>query len=342
MKKLTVKNFIFCLILLPFLLPAFGCSKKAYSSGGASNEALPFQMQARTPGLAYDDSLAYRSSAYRDMDNLYGNMSNVDRLEGASDGSATQEYLPYLPNNIPNMAPAVPGTPDPVERKLTKTASFSIRVENLEESDASVTGLMAKYGAYAASTSIAESSRHYSIRVPSTAYDALLAGISGLGKLLHRQENAEDVTLRYYDLEGRLATKRELLKTYQSYLGRARNIEEILSVEAKIAELQNDLEGTGRELRNLAGRVDYASVDLNIQGPVASTPYRGPTLVERFKELFNGFGGFLSVLAVILSGIVIYGVPILLLLVLLFWLLFGKIGLLKNLFGVAAGKPREK
>jgi hypothetical protein len=121
-------------------------------------------------------------------------------------------------------------------------------------------------------------------------------------------------------------------------LGRARNIEEILSVEAKISELQNDLEGTGRELRNLANRVDYAVVDLNIQGPVASSPYRGPTAGERFRELFSGFGGFLSVLAVILSGIVIYGIPVLLLLILLFWLLFGKIGLLKKLLRAAAGK----
>jgi hypothetical protein len=315
MKKFTVKEFVFCLILLPFLLLAFGCSKASDARGAYT--VTNYQMER---ALAYDGS------------------GDVDRLEykGSSTGSATEEYIPYVKPT------AVLEMPD-AERKLAKRASFSIRVENLDEADASVTGLMEKYGAYSAMSQIYEDSRHYSIRVPSTAYDVFIAGTAGLGRILQRNESAEDVTLRYYDLEGRLATKKELLKTYQSYLGRARNIEEILSVEARIADLQNDLEGTGRELRNLANRVDYAVVDLNIQGPVASSPYRsGPTAGERFKELFSGFGSFLSVLAVILSGIVIYGAPILLILVLLFWLLFGRIGLLKKLFGMAAGKTSEK
>jgi hypothetical protein len=38
---------------------------------------------------------------------------------------------------------------------------------------------------------------------------------------------------------------------------------------------------------------------------------------------------------------VIYGVPILLILVFLFWLLFGKVGLLKKLFRLAAGRKSE-
>jgi hypothetical protein len=302
MKKLPVKSFVFLLMLISFLLLTFGCSKRSVS------------MAAYSGGGAAANR--YEKQAAYDMA-----MEDTDR--------------PYNEAAEPETSAA-----DTAGRKLAKTANFTIRVENLEESDASVTGLMEKYGAYSASTVISEDSRYYSIRVPSTAYDEFIAGAGALGRILQRQESAEDVTLRYYDLEGRLATKRELLKTYQAYLGQARNIEEILSVEAKIAELQNDLEGTGRELRNLANRVDYASVDLSIRGPVASTPYRGPTAGERFRELFSGFSGFLSVLAVVLAGIVVYGIPVLLLLVLLFWLLFGKVGLLKKLLRAAAGKGK--
>jgi hypothetical protein len=196
---------------------------------------------------------------------------------------------------------------------------------------------MKKYNAYASSTDIDDNSRRYSIRVPSSAYKAAIDEINGLGRLLGRSENAEDVTLRYYDLEGRLATKKELLKTFQSYLGKAKTIEEILSVEKRIAELQYEIEGTGKELRNLANRVDYATIELSVLGPIASSPYRGPTLAERLKELFGSFGSFLSVLVTIIVGIVIFGIPVLLLLVFFFWLLFGKIGLLKKLWRKAAG-----
>jgi hypothetical protein len=218
------------------------------------------------------------------------------------------------------------------ERKLIKRANVSIRVENLSAADDAVSALLKKYDSYAASTNIEENSRYYSLRVPANYYDIFLAETGSMGRLINRYESTEDVTLRYYDLEGRLATKKELLKTFQSYLGKAKTIEEILSVEARLSELQYDIEGTGIQLRNLANRVDYATVDLSLLGPVISTPNRGLTFGERIKQLFGGFGGFLSTTAMVLLGIVIYGIPILLLLGLLYLILFGKIGLAKKLW----------
>jgi hypothetical protein len=218
------------------------------------------------------------------------------------------------------------------ERKLIKRANVSIRVENLAAADDSVNALLKKFDAYAASTNIEENSRFYSLRVPAHYYDVFLTETNGMGRLINRYESTEDVTLRYYDLEGRLATKKELLKTFQAYLAKAKTIEEILSVEARISELQYDIEGTGIQLRNLANNVDYATIDLNLLGPVMSAPNRGLTLVERVRRLFGGFGGFLSTVAMVLIGIVIYGIPVLLLLGLLFLLLFGRIGLAKKLW----------
>jgi hypothetical protein len=326
------------LLLLAVALFAFGCSKAGSGSGGLAYDdstSTYFERQ-RTPGLGYDNSsTSWHGSgynpegpagvegqtppAYKDMSNLVGQVS---------DGNAS----------VPETSPG-----DAAERKLVKRADLSIRVENLDEADASITALMEKHGAYAALTEAREnSSRQYSIRVPSSEYDAFFAGMSGMGRILRRTEFTEDVTVRYYDLEGRLATKKELLKTFQSYLGKAKNIEEILSVERRLADLQNEIDGTGRELRSLANRVDYATIDLTLLGPVTSTPDRDSTLGERIKELFGAFGGFLSTIAVIIIGIVIYGVPILLLLALFFWLFFGKMGLLKKLWQIAAGKKNEK
>jgi hypothetical protein len=218
------------------------------------------------------------------------------------------------------------------ERKLVKTAIINIRVDNLAKADDSVSALLKKYEAYAASTNIHEDSRYYSLRIPSNYYDVFLGEVNGLGRLINRIENTEDVTLRYYDLEGRLATKKELLKTFQAYLGKASNIEEILSVEARISELQYDIEGTGIQLRNLSNKVDYATVSLHLVGPAISTSYSGVPFGERVKQLFGGFGSFLSTVGMVLIGIVIYGIPILLILGLLFLLLFGRIGIFKKLW----------
>jgi hypothetical protein len=215
-------------------------------------------------------------------------------------------------------------------RKLTKSAYISLRVDDPAATEKPLSELMNKFGAWAASTTIYENSRNYSIRVPSDSYDTMLSELAGLGRVTRRTENTEDVTLRYYDLEGRLAVKRELLNTYQGYLGKARNIDEIMTVESRIADLQQEIDWTGTQLRNLANLIDYSTVNLDIAGPTGS--YSAPTLAERFGDLFGSFGNVFSAALVVLAGIVMYGMPALLIIVLLFWVLFGRIGLIKKLW----------
>jgi hypothetical protein len=314
----------FPLFLMVFFL-VLGCSKKSAPlfgmyEGGLVSESSSVYLGGK-PGLGYDDS----APLFYDMSNLYGRTADENTGSAATSRSNANEPE-YIAENV--------------ERKIVRRANVRVRVDNLETAEISINELMEKYGAYAASTSADENSRRYIIRVPSIAYKEFLAGTAGMGKLLSRSENAEDVSLRYYDLEGRLATNKEVLKTYQSYLGKAKTIEEILSVERRIAELQSEIDRTGRDLRGLANDVDYSTVELSIFGPAASISYQYPTLSDRIKELFGGFGNFLSVLAVILIGVAVYGVPIALLLAFFFWLLFGKIGLLKKIWRLAAGRKK--
>jgi len=309
------KTIIITLLAALSLMLAFGCSKRsernALYASGSSQSSTVTQLE-RDPAPASASDTAWEEAGYDPEGPLVIESQASPAFKDMS-------------------KPAEVGA---TERKLVKSAYLRIRVENLDTADAFITELLQKYDAYAASTIVDENSRNYSLRVPAPRYDAFLAGMNGIGRLLHRSENTEDVTLRYYDLEGRLETKKELLKTFQSYLGKAKTIEEILAVEARISELQYDIEGTGMQLRGLANRVDYATIELNLLGPVAANQNRGETL----GELFGGFGGFLSGVAIVILGIVIYGVPILLLVVFFFWLLFGRIGLLKKLWGLVKGK----
>ena len=222
-------------------------------------------------------------------------------------------------------------------RKLVKNAYLNIRVEDPAATEEPLSKLMEKFGAWPASTAIYGNSRNYSIRVPSGSYSAMLSELGNLGRITRQTENTEDVTLRYYDLEGRLAVKRELLNTYKGYLGKARNIDEIMTVESRIADLQQEIDWTGTQLRNLTNLVDYSTVNLDVTGPSGSS-YSPPTLAERFGSLFSSFGDVFSTSLVVLAGIIMYGVPALLVVILLFWVLFGRIGLVKKLWRLAARK----
>jgi hypothetical protein len=231
----------------------------------------------------------------------------------------------------------------PVEktRKLVQRASLRIRTADPAAAERPLFDVMEKYDAWAASSRINENSRDYTIRVPSVAYEPFLAELNGMGKVLHRSESAEDVSLRYYDLEGQLAVKLELLKTFQGYLSKAKDIDEIMTVEKRIAELQNEIDWTGTQFQSLAHLVDYATIDLEILGPANAPSASTPGIGERIAGLFSSFGDFASALLVILVGAVIYGIPGLLILILLIWLLFGRIGLLKKLMHAAFGRAKK-
>ena len=290
---------------------AFGCSKAASSVNDGYAETT-----SSSQNIRYGRTMAYSYEEAAEMRDTIRAAPSVS--EGGSDSDSA-----ILSNQ---------------ERKLVHRTYIRIRVENLDKADVIITDLLNKYDAYSASTEVTENSRNYSLRVPASQYKDFLKDMNGIGRLIRRSDSTEDVTLHYYDLEGRLEMKKELLKTFQSYLTRARNIEEILSVEARIAELQNDIEGTGVQLRYLANRVDYATIDLNLLGPVSASKPQTATLSERITGLFGNFGYFLSTMLVIIIGIVVFGIPLIILFTILFWLLFGKIGLLRKLWGVVKVK----
>jgi hypothetical protein len=197
--------------------------------------------------------------------------------------------------------------------------------------------IMNKYGTYASSISVYENSRNYTLKVPAIKYKHFLDEIMKIGRIINYDETTEDVTLKYYDLESRLNTKKELIKTYQNYLNKAKNIEEILSVESKIAQLQAEIDDVGKQFRLLNDLIDYSTIRLRLLGPVAANNYEKETIWESIKSLMTGFGDYVSAVIIILLAIIVYGVPSVIILLLLYWLLFGKIGILKKVFKFISG-----
>ena len=230
-------------------------------------------------------------------------------------------------------------TSAPVKRKLIKQANLKIEADpSFIDSEGKLSGinqkvdeLMKRYGAYSESTQSDENTVHFTIRVPEIFYESLIAGTSVLGKIRSRSETAQDVTIQYYDLEGRLNTKKALLQTFQGYLGRTKDINDIMKVETRISELQNEIDWLGSQLTRLANLVDYATVELTVS---VYTYHDTPsyTFGDKVKQLLGGFGKFASGAALVIIGILVYAVPIVILCLIAFWLLFGRIGLLKKAF----------
>jgi hypothetical protein len=139
------------------------------------------------------------------------------------------------------------------------------------------------------------------------------------------------VTEYYYDLENRVKNKRILVERYQTYLKNAKNVEDLLNVERFLNDATTELESLEGSFRGLVKQVDYATISLTLE-PLVTTNASSSTLGEQLRNLFTSFGSFLQSAVVILVALVIYGIPLVLILALLWLLLFGRVGLVKKLF----------
>ncbi|MDR1390457.1 MAG: DUF4349 domain-containing protein [Treponema sp.] len=300
-------------------------------------------------------------SSYEEADSsgAYTGESGFSSARAKAYGETSSEYEE---SGFNGAAPAETPAPDAIaedigdaefvqaaekSRKLIKTATVEITVDAaFVDKDGKIWGavnevdkLIKQYDAYVEQSAMYESSLLYTIKVPQRSYEAMLTGFSVLGEIVSRNETAEDVTLKYYDLAGRLATRETLLQTLQGYLGRAQSIEDIMTVETRISEIQNEIDRLGAQLKGLSNLTDYATIQASMYGPGLQNR---DTLGSKLRALLDNFGGFASGFLVVILGVIMYGVPVIVAVLLAFWLFFGKIGLLRRAFSLASESPDNK
>jgi hypothetical protein len=224
-------------------------------------------------------------------------------------------------------------------RKLVFQASMDLEALDLPAVEAFLDAAVQAAGGYVSRRNAGENSIFMQVRVPVTKLEGLMAALAGQGRILGRSLSAEDVTDRYFDLEGRLRNKRLLEARYRQYLGEARTMEELLNIENKLSEVTNDIEWLEGTFRELGKRIELATLSVSIRSVYTTDPAR-PTLGQSLHRLLGGFGEAVRISLVILAGLVLYGIPAILALAGIWWLAFGSLGLVRRLFALA-GRGRK-
>lgn len=260
-------------------------------------------------------------------------------MEGAARGSAMKLAA----------APSQAGSPDrPAQepqassagRKLVYTASMTVETADAkaaEEAAVAAEAAAAAAGGYAAEKRVDADGVWLTLRVPVATLEPLMDAFAGRGRTLSRSLSAQDVTDQFFDLEGRLRNLRLLEERYRSYLAKADRLEEILAVERSLSDTMREIEWLEGSFRDLSKRIELATLSLYLKPESAVDPSR-PSLGQALARLFKGLGRAARLALLVLVGLVIYGVPGLLLAAALWWLCFGGLGLLRRLFGLAASR----
>ena len=227
-------------------------------------------------------------------------------------------------------------------RKLIRTGHIRFEVSSLAEAKAATEAWAKRFGGYVSDFSEDERSLGMTVHIPSAAFDDAMASSGGIGKILSKSADSVDVTDRFYDLDSRLATRRVLLERLQSYLRDAKNIKDMLEIEMKINDVTAEIEEMQGQFNRLSKQIDYSEIYIEANLPYNHAEDRGfifPDLKSAFIEFCETVVGFFTGFVFVVLYILIFGIPILCVAFLLYWICFGKIGVLRKLFAkIRAGK----
>lgn len=232
-----------------------------------------------------------------DMDSadFYGE-SYVEGAKAQSDGQTTVE----------------------TNRKLIKTVNMTVETESFDELVEKLNQKVEALGGYVEqfSTQGMENNRYASItaRIPKSNLDAFLETVEGTSNITYRQESVEDVTLTYVDLESH---KKMLLKEQErllEFLDEAETIEDIITIESRLTEVQYQLESMESKLRTYDNQIDYSTVYLDIEEVARYTPQEKKGTWEQIKTGFmenlysvgDGLRSFLIGLIISIPNIVVF------------------------------------
>ena len=101
-----------------------------------------------------------------------------------------------------------------------------------------------------------------------------------------KSQSVEDVTLAYVDLESHkkalLAEQERLLELMEM----AETVEDLITVEDKLANVRYQLESMESQLRTYDNKINYSTVNLDLQEVKRLTPVEEPTVWGRIRSGF--------------------------------------------------------
>lgn len=186
-------------------------------------------------------------------------------LEPAASAEAAQEYVTeeLVAVSSTNSNPASPTD----TRKLIAKGNVDIKVkpENVDSIYDNINALIRKYNGYKSSEKQNEYRYSVSASIPSASFEDFTDALSKVGgKMSDKSINVQDVTDEYTDLVSEIKSKEAALEQYRVLLKRANKISEIIEIQTKIDNLQNDIDIMNGRRVNIDRKVAYSVVDIDL------------------------------------------------------------------------------
>lgn len=230
------------------------------------------------------------------------------------------------------------------ERKIIYSGYLSLEVQNLEETKSSIENWVKSFGGYVASASQNDRYVSMKVKVPSKNFSSAMDAAGTLGQLKEKNVDSSDVSDQFYDLEARLEARRIMRDRLMKYLDEEKiSVEDMIRVETKLNSVTAEIESMQGQMNRLVNQIDYSEINVYASLPMNHDAggFIYPDAKEKFREFWGVIVEFFVGLFFVILYIIVFGIPVILILALIYWLCFGRIGLVRKLFAKLSCKSKS-
>lgn len=227
--------------------------------------------------------------------------------------------------------------------KIIYSADATVETTDFDRSIAELNDMIKQYGGWIESSSINGSnyynksrgnsstrSASYTVRIPSENFQTLMSGLSTLGNIPYTHTYTQNVTAQYYDTQARLTAYQAQETRLLEMMEIAETVEDIITIEDKLAEVRYMIESLQSSLNNWDRRVNYSTVDITVNEVREYTP-SSPVKITYAQRLKNAFVDSIDGAVEFLQDLLVFLVSMIPTIVILGVLLFVFRPLLKKL-----------
>jgi hypothetical protein len=111
--------------------------------------------------------------------------------------------------------------------------------------------------------------RQITVRVPRARFDEAIRKIEGVGDVVHRDIQAQDVTDEFMDTEVRLKNARAMRDRLQALLEKA-PVKEALEIEKELGRVTQEIERMEGHLKVLKDKIAFSTITVTFDARAAS------------------------------------------------------------------------
>ncbi len=283
MKRNKLLALLAVVIMTAMLLT--GCGAKAYDSAMPEDNYKPSYDGGIKNDMAYDDGAEAPMEMAPAGDAYYEEMGTDAATTVTGSSLATSA-----------------GVTANLGEKMIYTAWTEIQTIAFDDTIAQLEQMINENGAFIQSSNISGKSYQqsyygtssrwasYTVRVPAENFRAMKGDLDRLGYVTYINEDAQNITAQYTDVESRLTALRTEEARLLELLSKAETVEDIITVESRLSEVRYEIESSTSTLRNWDNKVNYSTLNIEISEVAEIKEYKPVTRTygQRIKDAFVG------------------------------------------------------